>query len=136
MFHSLNPEVLVDVITATVSLVKDIGPTVNISPVNLSSIDSLLSSLVEQFVPQENNTVSLVESTVSPMFNHSAEYIFHTLRMKKLALSALINDNSSNVFVNQIADFKLVLLNNTESLTRLSFTFAKYFNSNYYSFTV
>jgi hypothetical protein len=81
MFHTLNPEVLVDVITATVSLVKDIGPTVNISPVNLNSIDSLLS-MVEQFVPQENNTVSLVESTVSPMFNHLAEYIFHTLRMK------------------------------------------------------
>jgi len=39
-----------------------------------------------------------------------------------LALSALINDNSSNVFVNQIADFKIVLLNNSESLTRLSFT--------------
>ena len=81
MFHTLNPEVLVDVITATVSLVKDIGPTVNISPVNLNSIDSLLS-MVEQFVPQENNTVSLVESTVSHMFNHLAEYIFHTLRMK------------------------------------------------------
>ena len=127
---------MVDVIKATVSLVKDIGPAVNISPtVNLSSIDSLLSSLIEQFVAQEDNTVSLVETTAFPMFNHSAEYIFHTLRMKKLALSALINDNSSNVFVNQIADFKLVLLNNTESLTRLSFTFTRYFNSNYYSFS-
>ena len=104
-------------------MVKDIGPTVNISPtVNLSSIDSLLSSLIEQFVAQEDNTVSLIETTAFPMFNHSAEYIFHTLIMKKLALSALINDNSSNVFVNEIADFKLVLLNNTESLTRLSFT--------------
>jgi hypothetical protein len=104
-------------------LVKNIGPTVNISPtVNLSSIDSLLSSLIEQFVAQEDNTVLLVETTASPMFNHSAEYIFHTLIMKKLALSALINDNSSNVFVNQIADFKIVLLNNSESLTRLSFT--------------
>jgi hypothetical protein len=103
-------------------LVKNIGPTVNISPtVNLSSIDSLLSSLIEQFVAQEDNTVLLVETTASPMFNHSAEYIFHTLIMKKLALSAL-NDNSSNVFVNQIADFKIVLLNNSESLTRLSFT--------------
>ncbi len=103
-------------------MVKNIGPTVNISPtVNLSSIDSLLSSLIEQFVAQEDNTVLLVETTASPMFNHSAEYIFHTLIMKKLALSAL-NDNSSNVFVNQIADFKIVLLNNSESLTRLSFT--------------
>lgn len=104
-------------------MAKDIGSTVNISlTVNLSSIDSLLSSLIEQFVAQEDNTVSLVETTASPMFNHSTEYIFHTLIMKKLALSALINDNSSNVFVNQIVDFKLVLLNNTESLTRLSFT--------------
>jgi hypothetical protein len=55
MFHTLNPEVLVDVINARVYSLKNTGPI--ISPtVNLSSIDNSLSSLVEQFVPQVNNS--------------------------------------------------------------------------------
>jgi len=63
MFHTLNPEVLVDVINARVYSVKNTGPIVS-PTVNLSSIDNLLSSLVEQFVPQVNNSESLESNTV------------------------------------------------------------------------
>lgn len=63
MFHTLNPEVLVGVINARVYSVKNTGPIVS-PTVNLSSIDNLLSSLVEQFVPQVNNSESLESNTV------------------------------------------------------------------------
>jgi hypothetical protein len=87
---------------------------------DLSNLDDILASLAEKSKVITNAVPKIdtlpVETMPSTMFNHSAEYVFYTLKIKKLALSALINDNSSNVFVNEIADFKLVLFNNTESL--------------------
>ena len=84
-----------------------------ISSVDLPSLDDTIASLAEKHKAASIDLSKIdtlaVENTASvTTFKHSAEYIFHMFRMKKLALSMLISDNTPNVLVNQAANFNIV----------------------------
>jgi hypothetical protein len=82
--------------------------------VDLSNLDNVTTNIIENLkVPTvdmpKNNILSIDGTSLPVSFKHSAEYVFHIFKMKKLALNMWINDNTSNVLVNKVVNFKIVI---------------------------